>query len=384
MYFLILLNFILFTLGQLVAISRSGGGLNIYLFDIFLFFLNFILVINILKRGKFKINFPLFSFTLFFIFSLIFTGIQIYYFDLKQQIQVFSYVIRFSNYFLFGYLLYSLLSSKLLSIDELKKILQINFFVLSILNLLQLIFLNNLSSLAEFGWDPHLGRLTGTFLDPNYMAYYLCLYYLLNHFYLKDRWIEYLSIFSIFLTLSRNGILTFFIVFVLCNLRDVKKLTLLLIMILIFMLFDPRLIDRFLQFQDREDSSYVRLISWNEALKIGYMTNFSGIGFNNYKNNLEIYNIVSQDSLTKNSVASSDSSFLHVFVTLGLLGFLLLLVNLISFVFGKNSLIFPNLVVLISLIFNSQFINSLFFPQISLLLFLILFMGIFISEQLLN
>jgi hypothetical protein len=248
------------------------------------------------------------------------------------------------------------------------------------MNILQLVFLNSLSEISSFGWDPHIGRLTGSFLDPNFMAYYLCLYYVINHFFLKKTLIEYISLISVFLTLSRNGILTLIIIFLICNIRNFKKILLLSLIGILFILINPRLVDRFLQFQDRNDSSYVRVASWNEALKVTFLNNFSGIGFNNYKNNLEFYRVVPLDSLNKNSVTSTDSSYLHIFVTLGVVGIFLFSINLISFVF-LNGVIKSNLVVLISLMFNSQFINSLFYPQISFILFVILFLGLYFKEN---
>jgi hypothetical protein len=379
MFWLILLNFISFSLGQLSAVSRSDG-LNIYFFDIFLIFSNLTLFLYIMKRGKFKINFPLLTFIFFFLYSLIFTFSQIYYFDFLSILQSLSYLLRFSAYFIFGYFIYLLLSSKLLSTDQLKNIFVINFIFLTTLNLLQLVFLNNLTYLAQYGWDPHIGRLTGSFLDPNFMAFYLCIYYVLNNYFIKNKYLEYISIFSIFLTLSRNGILTFLLLFLILNIKNFKKLIILFFCFLLFLIINPRILDRFIQFQNSDDSSYQRVISWNEALKLSNFNNFQGVGFNNYKNNLEFYRINSLDSLKRNSVNSTDSSFLHVYVTLGFLGLILVLVLLGGFMF-KKGFIMLNTILLIGLFFNSQFINSLFYPQISVLLFCTLNLGIYLKES---
>lgn len=378
MFLLILFNFTFFSLGQLSAISR-GSGLNIYFFDIFLLFSNIVIFIFLFRRGKFRINFPLLSFFLFIIYALIFTFFQVYFFDLNHIIQTLSYLIRFSSYFMFGYLVYSLLISNLISLNQLHKIFIYNFVFLTILNFLQLIFLNNLTNLAQYGWDPHIGRLTGSFLDPNFMAFYLCIYYILNNNFIKNRYIEYIIIISIFLTLSRNGILTFLILFLIFNIRNLKKLIILLSCFFVFLLINPRILDRFMQFQNSDDSSYQRVISWNEALKIASFNNFNGVGFNNYKNNMEFYRINSLETLNRNSANSTDSSFLHVFVTLGFLGIFLLLIILSGFIFKKR-FISINVVLLIALLFNSQFINSLFYPQISLLFFCMLNLGLYLNE----
>lgn len=374
MYYLILLNFLFFSLGQLTTISRSIGGFNIYFFDIFLFFTNLVLVFWIGMRGKFKINFPLIIFSIFLFFSLSLTLSQVYFYPIFEQIKILSYLIRFSQYFIFGYLLFNLVNCCLLDKPELRNIFVINFYFLSILNLLQLLFLNDLSGIAKFGWNPHIGRLTGTFLDPNFMAFYICLYFVLNHFYLKNKYIEYLSIFSIFATLSRNGIITLFVIYLLLNLKIRKKLIFLFLIASLFLIINPRIIERFSQFTDANDSSYVRLISWNEGIKVTNFSSYSGVGFNNYKNNLEFYRVSSLDGLERNSSNSTDSSFLHIFVTLGPVGFVMMLGLFLSFTYNSKFII-KNIVILLSLLFNSQFINSLFFPQIGFLIFIMLFLA---------
>jgi len=379
MYWLILLNFIFFSLGQLTSLSRVNG-LNIYFFDVFLIFSNLIMFIYIFKKGKFKINFPFLAFVIFLLYSFIFTLLQIYFFELTYLILVFSYLIRFSSYVLFAYFLYLLLLEKLLNEFNLKQVMKINFYLLTFLNFLQLIFLNDLTNLAQFGWDPHIGRLVGTFLDPNFMAFYLCLYFVLNHFFLKNKLIEVVSIISVFLTLSRNGILTLLIIYLILNIRNIRKIVIIFLLFLILILFNPRIIDRFTQFQNSDDSSYQRLISWGDALKLISFNNFTGVGFNNYRNNIEFYYLNDLESLNKNSANSTDSSLLHVLVTLGIVGIIFFLIFLCSFIYF-NGWVLSNLVVLLALLFNSQFINSIFYPQISILIFSMLFLGMYLNEK---
>jgi len=377
-FIFIFLNFVFFTLSQLVSISKDSG-LNIYFFDIFLVFTNIFLFVKLVKRGKFILNFPLLVFSLFFIFSLVFTFFQIYFFSFIEQIKIQSYLFRFSGYFFFGYLMFLSLRYELLSLEKLKVVLINNFYLLTFLNIIQMIFFNDLTNLAQFGWDPHIGRLTGTFLDPNFMAFYLCLYFLLNNFVLKNKYIEYISIFSIFLTLSRNGILTFLIVYLLINYKNLFKLAAILFVSLLIIFINPRIIERFIQFSDSNDSSYLRIISWTEALDLFSFNNYSGIGFNNYRNSLELYRISDLSNLSRNSSNSTDSSFLLVFVTLGGVGFILIVLLFIGFVL-PGKFVYFNFLIVLSLMFNSLFINSLFYPQISILIFVSLFLGIYLKN----
>jgi hypothetical protein len=374
MSYLILINLLLFSAGQLVTITRNGG-LNIYLFDIFLFFSNFVIFRYLMKRGKFKINFPLISFILFILFSFSITLFQIYYFDFLSQFLILSYLIRFSSYFFFGYFVYLLVLNKLVTKDTLKRILTINFWFLTALNALQLVFLNNLIELAQFGWDPHINRLTGSFLDPNFMAFYLCLYFILNKYFLHNKYIEYLTIISIFLTVSRNGILTFLIVLLLSAKLTIKKIIYFFIIMILLLMFVPQISNRFTQFSDSNDSSYQRLISWNEGLKVANFSNFWGVGFNNYRNSAQFYKINSGQELTKNSSNSVDSSLLFILITTGAIGLGIFVLHLFSFTF-QDKLIWQNIVLVVGLLFNSLFINSLFYPQTCLLLYLSLFIGL--------
>ncbi len=374
MFYLILINLLLFSSGQIATITRNGG-LNIYLFDIFLIISNFVIFGYLMKRGKFKINFPLLSFILFILFSLFVTIFQIYYFDLLSQFLILSYLVRFSSYFFFGYFIYLLILNKLVTKDNLKRILTINFWFLTSLNALQLIFLNNLSELATFGWDPHINRLTGSFLDPNFMAFYLCLYFILNKYFLQNKYIEYLTIISIFLTVSRNGILTFLIVLILSTKLTIKKFVYFFIILILLLMFVPQISNRFTQFSDSNDSSYQRLISWNEGLKVANFSNFWGVGFNNYRNSAQFYKINSGQELIKNSANSVDSSLLFILITTGVFGLVIFVIHLFSFTF-QNKLIWQNIVLLVGLLFNSLFINSMFYPQTCLLLYLSLFIGL--------
>lgn len=375
MKYLILLNFLFFSSGQLMSLSR-GGALNLYFFDIFLIFTNIFLFYYILRRGKFKVNFPLITFSFFFIFSILLTLSNTYFLDILSQIQVYSYLLRFTSYFIFGYFIFTLLENNLVYLKDIKEILIINFFYLSILNLLQFTFLNNMTDLAKFGWDPHIGRLTGSFLDPNFLAFYLVLYFLVNEFFLKIKYIEYLVVFSIFLTLSRNGILVFLLLFLIINLRNIKKIGILTLFIILFTLVNSTFMARFESFSDSNDSSYLRIVSWKEGIKIFGFSGFNGVGFNNYKNSGEFFHIFSREDTVKNSSTSNDSSLIFVLVTLGFFGLFLILCLLSSFIYD-GKLIYLNFLVILGLLLNSFFINSLFYPQISMFLFTILFLGKF-------
>ena len=163
---LLLIAFCLFTLGNISSLSRLGGY-NLYLYDIYLSFFNIGVFIWYIKRKQLliPINY-LFAIT-FLIFSLLSTLFSISNYPFSDQFLVLSYLIRFGNYSFFGFLIYVLIKSKILLINDFQNILKFNFYFLLALNIAQYFLFRDISSLSIYGFDPHQNRLTGTFLDPN-------------------------------------------------------------------------------------------------------------------------------------------------------------------------------------------------------------------------
>jgi hypothetical protein len=322
---------------------------------------------NLILFRNFKINLNFLVFIFFILISLTITIPKVYFLGIEENLKILSYLVRFSNFYMFSYLLYQHLYFNIISKASLIKILRTNFYVLTILNIVQLIFFSNLGFLAVHGWDPHINRLTGTFLDPNFMAFYLCLYFVLNEVLIKSKWISIISIISIFLTISRNGIITFIIIYLIINFKKLKKLFLITVILFTVALISPNFISRFQGFQDHNDSSYLRIGSWFQATQVFVFGGGEGVGFNNYKNSLINWNLISIDDYDAHHSTSSDSSLLFILSTTGVIGLILILLLLLSFIKNKYSL-----GVVLGLLFNSLFINSFFYPQTSVLLFLTL------------
>lgn len=355
-----------------MSLSRADG-FNLYFFDLFLILSIFIFGLICVFKRLFRFTFPLLIFVLF---NLTLILISIFSVSIEaptyELVKIFSYLIRVDLYFLFGYFVFIFLKEGYVNIGILKNDLVLNFWIVTFLNLLQLIFLPNLTELAIYGWDPHLGRLVGTFLDPNFLAFYLVTYFILNKYFLKNNLIMYVSIISVFLTLSRNGIITLLLVLLLTSKLNFKKTIYSILFIFILLLSIPNLNSRFLGFVNEDDSSYQRVVSWSEGYRVLLFSGFEGVGFNNYRNSNYLNNLLSKDSLSRNSSTSVDSSFFHILITGGFYSLILSLIFFISLLYRKK-IIYPNLVLLVSLGFNSLFINSLFYPQISVMLFLTFF-----------
>ena len=133
---LIVLALSLFTLANLTSISRVGGY-NFYLYDFYLLILNLSVFVWCLKKGILRINLNLILLVLFLVWSTVVTVSNVSFYAFNDQFLVLSYLFRFGNYSFFGFLIYSLLKSKILSIYDFQHILRVNFYLLVILNVLQ-------------------------------------------------------------------------------------------------------------------------------------------------------------------------------------------------------------------------------------------------------
>lgn len=354
-----------FTLGSLGQIFRISSA-NLYLFDILVFGANLYLLLFFLKKKKFYINSPLILFSFFSLFTFITTLFQTIGFLFSEILYVLSFWVRFNMYFLFGIFVFNLIKYQFLPRETFKKILLNNFYLLTLLNLIQYLFILDISFMESFGFDPHTQRLTGFFLDPNFMGFYLILYLFLNEILLKKKYVSFILISMIFLTDSRSAFLTLILFLILYSFKHFKSAVLLFLFSAVLFIFS-NLNSRLEHLSAPNDSSSLRIESWVNAIKIYEASPYFGIGFNNYRNYLIGLNITSPENYFLNSGNYSDSSLLSVLTFSGALGLLIF----ISFYFSylKN---FNYFILLGIIFFNSLVINSMFFPPTAFLIFIML------------
>jgi hypothetical protein len=360
---LIFITLALFTLGNLTSLGRFSG-FNIYLFDIGIFAANLLIGMRLWQIRRLNFNFSILVFLIYIAFSFLVTIFNIYFYNFSDQVVVLSYLIRFFNYGWFGFLIYNLIKSKTLLKSDLSQILAYNFYLLLFLNLVQFVFFRDISSLAVYGFDPHQTRLTGTFLDPNFMGIYLVLYFIYSLKNINSRFISYSSFLMILLTESRSAILCLIVALLFISIKNLKYL-IYLALVLIFTL-SSSFIDRVELSSAANDSSQLRVVSWRNAFQLSDFSPYFGIGFNNYRIQLVFQNLISPEDYYSNSSNASDSSLLSVYAMGGLIGLILFLIFMGSFVNKEN------FIYLLVIFLNSSIINSLFFPSIIVLLFTIL------------
>lgn len=291
-----------------------------------------------------------------------------------------AYLLRLVTYSSISLVTYNLIEDKKITLEELYKLLRIVGIFFIFLGFLQLVFFPNFEFLTIFGFDPHQERLTSTFLDPNFAGVFLVFILSANlfHFFkfrnLINLCLIILTLIALILTYSRTAYLMAAIfllglgspIFIGINLKKKIVVTILACTILISSLFlFPRFLTRIEGGVLVDKSASERLISWQDSLKIIKNNPLIGIGFNNYRLALERYNLIRTFSSDGgHSGAGSDSSFLLILSTTGVVGFLIYLIFWIKLLKVLKKDILNLFFLFISFLISTQFINGLFFSSL--------------------
>lgn len=221
----------------------------------------------------------------------------------------------------------------------------------------------DLTALKYLGWDDHLLRMVGTFLDPTYLGLILVLGIILA-LKLNLKLVLYFLLFSLAFTYSRASYLVagLFLLF--------KRQGLALLFLIIVILFLPKNIGEGTTLT-RTVSGNSKLINYVETVEIFKKSPLFGVGFNNMCVARKLYlNDINIDSHACNG---ADSSVLFLLATTGIIGTMLFS----SFVLRVTSSLHSAYYILLSTSFiavlvHSLFSNSLFYPHIMFWLFVLI------------
>ncbi|MEK7472872.1 MAG: O-antigen ligase family protein [Patescibacteria group bacterium] len=233
-------------------------------------------------------------------------------------------------------------------------------FASAIFGWVQYIFWPDLTSLKYLGWDDHLLRMVGTFLDPTYLGLILVLGVVLVA-QLNLKLILYFLLSSLAFTYSRSSYLTvsLFLIY--------KKKFLPLIIFILIILLLPKNIGEGTNLT-RTVSGNNKLINYQETWQIFKKSPLLGVGFNNICKARQKY--LGDMNIDSHSCSGSDSSILFILATTGIVGLILFL----NFVLHAPKLLILHYSFIIVLI-HSLFANSLFYPQIMFWMFALLGLG---------
>jgi len=383
-----------FPFGVLLRIPLTISGfpeIHLYLIDLvsFLIFIFWLLDQLIFKKRPFL---PFFWKDLLLFLGWLFVSwaINLKEFPFPQSLVGFLYLLRFLIFSSSCLIIFNLKKSKSnINEDFVRNCFSFWAITLSILGILQYLFIPDVRFLKFSGWDEHYFRVVGPFLDPNFMGILLVLG-ILNSLSLifkgkrdkRDKGVKgekrdmvarvslpFLVI-SFLLTYSRSSYLALLVgvLTVLFLLRKLKYLFFFLFSFLFFILILPRPGGEGVKLE-RVTSALQRIENWQTAIIVLKKSPIFGVGFNNYRYALRNLGYLGENWRETHAGAGVDNSFLFILVTSGIIGFILFWnfwVKIIIRVFkSENKIIKISFLSSIAAVFtHSFFINSFFYSWV--------------------
>lgn len=343
--FILKITFLIWPFGQLLRFNVFG--FNLYLLDLFTFFLLFVLVF---KKGKTSVKNPIFKPLIIFLsvtsLSLVMAKPHL---SSMQFLTAFLYLARLWSYPSIFFAL------QFVDYAKLKTSLIFSFTIFTLIGLGQYVFRPNMTDLKFLGFDDHYYRLIGSLFDPNFsgLVFSVLTLFLLT----QKKWIlAVITLISLALTFSRASYLTLIfglLIFYLFKRPKIVLIGILTLSLFIFLIPKPfgEGVNLFRTF-----SIFSRLDSLKAGVGLFMQKPILGWGYNTLTN------------LNGNRIGI-DNSFVYIMATSGALGFLSFL-NLIFVLFRYTSSSAINKLLTLVL-FHSLFNNSFFFIWINTLFWLL-------------
>lgn len=313
--------------------------------------------------------------------------ISIFIFKQIEVLYGFLYLVRLSAYFYFLIYVLHFIKKYNNSGSLLTNCLLVVSIVSAIFGWVQYIKFPALRSLMVLGWDEHLYRLAGTFLDPTYLGliivFGLCTS-IIRMMEVRKKWMNvFIGIFlliSLAYTYSRASYLAFFagLLVILYFYRKLKYFILSIAGFFIIMLLLPTSKNQILSFT-REFTAQARIENYIQTLLIFKNSPVIGVGYDNLC--LAKAQLIGRFNPSSHSCSGSDSSILFILATTGIIG-LIIFINSIYKILShtKNDESSITLKALFAaLLIHSFFSNSAFYPWI--MGYLIIFLAINLRSE---
>ena len=281
------------------------------------------------------------------------------------------YLLRLISYFFLFLTLLNLLKKNLGFKDTVFKGLILSTSFVAVFGWLQYLIYPDLRSLLYFGWDEHLLRMVGGFLDPTFTGILLVFGAVLSIFYYfkTKKTSVFLTILfllvSLAFTFSRSSYLSFYV-----GLAGIFALTKKIRELVFFGIFFGLIVFLLPAGEgegvklERTASAFAKLRNYQDSLTLTKVSPIFGIGYNNTCLSRRIY--LDEADADSHSCSGLDASFLFLLVTTGILG-IFSFVNLISTLvknIGKDIFGRAFVVCGLALLSHSLFANSLFYSWI--------------------
>lgn len=382
-FFLCLL--IVFPFGQLTRLPDFNLPLevNIYLTDIFLLFtLAFWIIGKIFTKEKFSPPKLMESITCFILTAGLSLLINVNRLKPNEFLISGLYFCRWILYVGIYLFLNERIKRKVTFFNQnnLKKGLLILGCFIAVFGLVQYLVWPDLRLSEVYGWDPHYFRVVGTFFDPGFTGLILVFTLILVYPYLFNKKakksyfvVGFLVYLAFALTYSRSSYLAFLAGFAAISWlkKSVRIFLFSLLLILLTVIILPRHFGGEGVKLERWASVRARIENWNQAITIFSNYPILGVGFNSYRYAQRDFGFLSEDWRENHAGAGSDSSFLLVLATTGVIGavFYIYLWCRIFKMAILDLVVFPTLIALWT---HSFFLNSQFYPWILVWLWILL------------
>ena len=360
----IFLFLILFPFGQIIRFKIQLMGLSIPVLPIDLVagVGAFWGILNKYKKPE------VFKYFYNFLFVALFTYLFSFaFFEPTKILYGLFYLIRLWAYIYFFIYVYNFANLKKNSELLLNSLLSLSL-VSSLFGWIQFFKFPDIKPFFVYGWDEHLFRLVGTFLDPTYLALVIVFGLLITiHRYIviKKKIYYFIAGFllvSLAFTYSRAGYLAFLIssAYLLYAKNKIGYILypILILAGLIFIL--PTSKNPTISFF-RSFSAIARVENYKETLKIFTKSPIYGVGYNNLCAARQKF--IGYENYSNHACSGSDSSLLFVLASMGLAG----LFSFIHLLFGLAKHFRRNILTTstgIALLIHSLFSNSIFYAFI--------------------
>lgn len=356
MTILITILFFLFSLGQLGRISFFRQEINMYAFEVIMviFLIRFFFQYRLQPlRTAFSVYRKLMICLIWLYISYL---LSITAFTSFQNIVALMYLLRLTAYlFFFFYFYYATHKKKhLITVTQLLIFIFIPVVIIS--SVIQFFLYPNLQNIFYAGWDPHLYRMVGVFLEPPISGaiYSLIFFYVLNYSNIKYKGIKVLTLIFllvlIYLTYSRGTYVGFIGAIALAGMqylggfkqnfgkfKNITKSRNLLFVIIIVLILSGGIFMASISTGEgahltRTSTIQSRLTNLQEGIQVWQKNPIAGIGYNHirYARIIKQPLIDITDQLS-HSDAGFHSSFMIILVSSGLIG-------LITFILGLYEL----------------------------------------------
>lgn len=339
-----------FPLGQIIRIGV------IHPTDIVVICGAFYVVYKKIKKPEIFGLFQNFIFVAFgtWVFSIfIFSSVNIFYGLL--------YLARLTAYFYFFVYAYNFVQKS----NKNKKLIRQSLFLVTIASAIfgwiQFFTIPDIKPFFTWGWDEHLYRLVGTFLDPTFLGLILVFGIFIS--LANKKWLTAIfMIISLAFTYSRASYLALLVglPFVLTFKRNAKQLVIVVCALIILVATLPTTKNHSIEIF-RTFSAIARVENYKTTLNIFSKSPIFGVGYNNMCIAYQKY--IGPQSFSSHACSGSDSSLLFVLATTGILGifsFSAMIFEILKNIYKDKLLVAMSVAIGV----HSVFSNSLFYPWV--------------------